>query len=319
MADINSISNQIKSKALAIGFSAVGISKAEKLKGFDSSLERWLKDGYHGEMQYMERNKEKRSDPTMLVEGAKSVISLLTSYYPSEVQNSDLPQVSKYAYGTDYHFVIKDMMQELWDFIENLYPDLLGRMFVDSAPVSDKLWAAQSGLGWLGKNSCLINREIGSFVFISELIINLDLEYDEPYRSNFCGSCTKCIDECPTQAIVQPGVIDSNKCISYLTIENKEDSIPNEFSNKLGNRIFGCDTCQDVCPWNKAPLTTKIDGFKPISFIMDSNEYAWQNIEKPEFNQLFKSSPLKRSKYAGIKRNIDFVFDKNAAYKKLNS
>lgn len=301
------ISQQIKQKALELGFNAVGISKAQKIDGFEASLKSWLASGFHGEMSYMERNQDKRCDPTILVEGAKSVISLLVSYYPEKKQSEHLPQISKYAYGTDYHYVLKDKMQNLWDFIKETFPDLEGRMFVDSAPVSDKLWAVQAGLGWIGKNSCLINREIGSFVFICELIVNIELEYDEPYRSNFCGSCTKCIDACPTKAIVQPGVIDSRKCISYLTIENKTDHIPNEFKSKLEDRMFGCDTCQDVCPWNKEPLTTKVKEFLSIPEVFTLDAEAWEKMEKTEFNKIFKLSPLKRSKYEGIKRNLSFI------------
>lgn len=298
----------IKQKAFDIGFNGIGISKAEKLDGFENALSSWLGSGYHAGMQYMERNIEKRVDPTVLVSGAKSVISLITSYYPEKTQAKDIPQIAKYAYGTDYHFVLKDRMKLLWDFMLECFPLLDGRIFVDSAPVSDKLWAVKSGLGWLGKNSCLINKEIGSFVFISELIVNIDLEYDEPYRSNFCGSCTQCIDQCPTQAIVQPGVIDSNKCISYQTIENKEDSISNALVGKFGNNIFGCDICQDVCPWNKQPLTTLIKEFEPSNEFWSLDIKAWQSMEKEEFNKLFKYSPLKRAKYQGLKRNVHFVY-----------
>ncbi len=310
LSNKSKISDLIKLKAIELGFSAVGIAKAEKLQGFDIALNSWLSNNFHGEMSYMERNKEKRSDPTILVEGAKSVISLITSYYPQTVQSNTVPQLSKYAYGTDYHFVLKDKMNILWAYIKEYYPNLDGRIFVDSAPVSDKLWAVQAGLGWLGKNSCLINKEIGSFVFISELIVNVELEYDEPYHSNFCGSCTKCIDACPTNAIVQPGVIDSRKCISYLTIENKSDTIPQEFKGKLENRYFGCDTCQDVCPWNKTPLITSINEFKPTPEVLNLDFEAWDKMEKQEFNKLFKSSPLKRAKYSGIKRNVEFISSK---------
>lgn len=306
------ITQFIKQKAIEVGFNAIGISKAQKLVGFDTALDNWLANNYHGEMAYMERNQNKRTDPTLLVEGAKSIISFLISYYPEKKQTKQVPQISKYAYGTDYHFVLKDKMQELWDFIKELYPDLNGRMFVDSAPVSDKLWAVQAGLGWLGKNACLINREIGSFVFICELIVNIELDYDEPYRSNFCGSCTKCIDACPTQAIVQPGVIDSRKCISYLTIENKTDTIPQKYSGQLENRMFGCDTCQDVCPWNNKPLTTKVKEFLSIPEVFILDEDAWENMGKEDFNRIFKSSPLKRAKYKGIKRNLDFINSKSS-------
>lgn len=301
------LSSLIKVKALELGFSDVGISKAEKLEGYEEQYRKWLKAGYNAQMEYMERNIEKRVDPTILVEGAKSVISLLISYYPKEQQPLDIPQISKYAYGTDYHFVVKDKMTILWDFIKEHYPTLEGRIFVDSAPVPDKLWAVKSGLGWIGKNSCLINREIGSFVFISELIVNIELEYDKPYRSNYCGSCTKCIDACPTDAIVQPGIIDSNRCISYQTIENKSDTIPEELKGKFSNRLFGCDICQDVCPWNKKPITTLVNEFAPTKELISLDFEAWQKMQKEEFNRLFKKSPLKRAKFEGLKRNLEFL------------
>lgn len=304
---LQNISKIIKQKAFEIGFNGVGISKAEELVGFEDALKGWLKSGYHSSMDYMESNIDKRCNPTLLVPEAKSVISLITSYYPEQQLPSQHPKIAKYAYGVDYHFVIKDKMQIFWDYIFELFPDLEGRIFVDSAPVSDKLWAVKAGLGWLGKNSCLINKEIGSFVFISELIINIELEYDEPYRSNFCGSCTKCIDMCPTKAIVQPGVIDSNKCISYQTIENKQDTIPYEFIGKFENQIFGCDICQDVCPWNKQPLTAIFKEFTPKAEMLTLDLDSWQKMEKDEFNLLFKKSALKRAKFKGLKRNVDFI------------
>ena len=297
----------IKNKALSLGFNGIGISKAEKLIGFEDSLKDWIKLGYNANMDYMTRNAEKRVDPTILVQGAKSVISLIVSYYPQKVQPAELPQISKYAYGTDYHFVLKDKMQLLWNFIKEYIPELDGRMFVDSAPVSDKRCAVKSGLGWLGKNSCLINKEHGSFIFICELIINIELDYDEPYNSNFCGSCTKCIDACPTNAIVQPGVIDSKRCISYQTIENKEETIPEEFTGKFKNRIFGCDICQDVCPWNKKPTITKIGEFTPSEDLFTLDLPAWKSMTKEEFNKLFRKTPLKRAKYSGLQKNITFI------------
>jgi epoxyqueuosine reductase len=300
----------IKQKALNIGFNGIGISKAEAIEGFNEALTSWINSGYHAGITYMEQNIEKRCDPTILVPEALSVISLITSYYPEKKLPATIPQIAKYAYGTDYHFVIKDKMQLLWDYMLELFPDLQGRMFVDSAPVSDKLWAVKAGLGWLGKNSCLINKEMGSFVFISELIVNVELEYDEPYRSNFCGSCTKCIDMCPTHAIVHPGVIDSNKCISFLTIENKEEHIPGEFAGKFENRLFGCDICQDVCPWNKQALTTLVKEFSPREEMFMLDVEHWQSMEKDKFNHIFKNSALKRAKFSGLKRNIDFLAKK---------
>jgi len=309
METFNSISQQIKQKAIELGFNAVGIARAQSLQGFDKALLQWIDKGYHAEMEYMARNLEKRSDPTILIPGAKSVISLLTSYFPSTIQTDNVPQVAKYAYGTDYHFVIKEMMNQLWAFIQLYFPELDGRMFVDSAPVADKLWAVEAGLGWIGKNSCLINREIGSFVFVSELIINIKLDYDEPYRSNFCGSCTKCIDACPTKAIVKPGVIDSRKCISNWTIENKTDEIPEDIRKNQSNRLFGCDICQDVCPWNKKPLVTHIPEFTPKGDWLFYDRNKWLEMNKEDFNQLFKSSPLKRSKFEGLQRNLKSISD----------
>lgn len=309
------LSEFVKQKAIEIGFHGVGISKAEKLQGFDTLLDSWLQNGYHAQMEYMARNREKRSDPTELVPGAKSVISLIISYYPERVQNSNVPQVAKYAYGKDYHFVLKDMMQQLWDEMKLRVPDLDGRMFVDSAPVSDKLWAVKAGLGWLGKNSCLINKEIGSFVFVSELIVNVPLAYDEPYPSNFCGSCTRCLDACPTQAIVQPGVIDSNRCISFHTIENKTDTIDPQWAGHFGNRLFGCDVCQDVCPWNKHPWITQQEAFKPDPSFFRLDWEAWEQLEPDTFNRMFKKSPLKRAKWSGLQRNLRFIRNTEASKK----
>ncbi len=301
------LSQQIKDKAFEVGFDGVGFSKAEKLEGFGNSLSQWLQAGYHAGMHYMEQNHEKRIDPTILVPGAKSVVSFILSYYPEDLQAAHLPQIAKYAYGTDYHFVLKEKIQQVWDYLKTLDPSLDGRIFVDSAPVSDKLWAVKAGLGWLGKNSCLINKEFGSFVFIGEMIINLELEYDEPYLSNYCGSCTKCIDACPTGAIVKPGTIDSNRCISYLTIENKEETIPNKFSGTFGLRIFGCDTCQDVCPWNKKPFITHEKAFKPTPESLSITRDQWEKLDSTTFNKLFKNSPLQRAKLRGLIRNVRFL------------
>jgi epoxyqueuosine reductase len=299
-----SLSQQIKLKAKELGFDGIGISKAGKLEGYTESYQNWLQAGFQAGMEYMERNSEKRMDPTVLVPGAKSVISLIISYYPAIKQPEMVPQIAKYAYGTDYHVVLKEKMQRLWDYIKALDPSLDGRIFVDSAPVSDKLWAVKGGLGWIGKNSCLINKEFGSFVFIGELIVNLELEYDEQYPSNYCGSCTKCIDFCPTNAIAQPGVIDSNKCISYLTIENKADSIPEELAKNLGLRIFGCDVCQDVCPWNKKPLITSEKDFEPSAAAINLSMNDWEQMDPDTFKKLFKKSPLMRAKLKGLQRNV---------------
>jgi epoxyqueuosine reductase len=303
----NKVTALIKQKALEIGFNAVGISKAEKIDGFSQKYHEWIKAGYHAGMEYMERNIEKRENPTKLVEQAKTVISLLTSYYPEQKQPTNIPQIAKYAYGVDYHFVIKDMMKELWNFTAELFPELNGRIFVDSAPVPDKYWAVKSGLGWIGKNSCLINKSMGSFVFICELIINIELEYDTSFINDYCGTCTKCIEACPTNAIISDRKIDSNRCISYQTIENKSETIPDELKGKFSNRLFGCDICQDVCPWNKNPVTTKIEQFKPDRFIFSLTKEKWKQMDNIEFNKLFKKSPLKRAKLSGIKRNLKFI------------
>lgn len=310
MYDKAQLSVKIKEHALSLGFNAVGIAKAQEIEGFNDALSNWLKCGYHADMDYMNRNVEKRCNPQVLVEGAKSVISLLVTYYPNKIQPKNIPQIAKYAYGIDYHFVLKDKMNELWHFIAEYIPELKGRMFVDSAPVSDKIWAVQAGLGWLGKNSCLINKDLGSFVFICELILNVDLEYDEPYRSNFCGSCTKCIDACPTKAIIQPGVVDSNKCISYQTIENKQETIDELVQKSMNNRLFGCDICQDVCPWNRNPVETKIKEFKANDKLYKLDVETWQEMDAENFNNLFRKSALKRAKLSGLKRNLEALIKK---------
>jgi epoxyqueuosine reductase len=301
------LSNLIKEKALLLGFDAVGIAKAEKLPKYAQRYDDWIKSGYHAKMKYMERNIEKREDPSILVEGAKSIISLVISYYPKKLQSEDIPQIAKYAYGDDYHDIIKNKMRLLWDFIKEIYPKLDGRIFVDSAPIPDREWAVNTGLGWIGKNGCLINKEIGSFTFISELVVNIELQYDKPYTKNYCGSCTKCIDACPTDAIVKDGVIDSNRCISYQTIENRDDEIPKELTGLFKNRLFGCDICQDVCPWNKNPLTSHIEEFNPYPEVLSFDRDAWSSISKSEFNKIFKKSPIKRAKYEGVMRNIKFL------------
>ena len=239
----------IKTEAKRLGFLSCGISKAEFLEEEAPRLEKWLNQNMHGEMQYMENHFDKRLDPTKLVEGSKSVISLLLNYFPSEEQNSDSYKISKYAYGTDYHFVIKDKLKTLLHFIQEEIGEVHGRAFVDSAPVLDKTWAAKSGLGWIGKNSNLLTQQVGSFYFVAELIVDLELDYDSPVTDH-CGTCTACIDACPTDAIVQPYVVDGSKCISYITIELKNE-IPSEFDGKLDDWMFGCDVCQDVCPWNR--------------------------------------------------------------------
>jgi epoxyqueuosine reductase len=256
-------------------------------------------------MAYMENHFDKRLDPTLLVDDAKSVVSLLLNYYPSELQNSDSFKISKYAYGQDYHYVIKDKLNELLFSIQQNIGEVSGRAFVDSAPVLDKAWAAKSGLGWIGKSSNLLTQKVGSFYFIAELIIDLDLEYDQ-VTTDHCGTCTACIDACPTQAIVAPYVVDGSKCISYFTIELK-DSIPQEMKGKFNDWVFGCDVCQDVCPWNRFSQPHNEPLFNPNPDLLSISKKDWIEISEETFNVVFKNSALKRSKYQGIKRNIAFL------------
>ena len=297
----------IKTEAKRLGFLSCGISKAEFLENEAPRLENWLKKNMHGEMQYMENHFDKRLDPTKLVEGSKSVISLLLNYYPDQTQAKDSYKISKYAYGTDYHYVIKDKLKELIHTIQEQIGELNGRAFVDSAPVLDKAWAARSGLGWIGKNSNLITQQVGSFYFIAELIVDLDLDYDVP-TTDHCGSCTACLDACPTQAIVEPYVVDGSKCISYFTIELK-DNIPTEFKNKFDNWMFGCDVCQDVCPWNRFSKPHKEPLFNPSSKLLEMSKKEWEEITQDVFKELFNKSAVKRTKYSGLKRNINFISD----------
>jgi len=307
MTEIEIASFKIKAKALSLGFDAVGISKARELSEQKSGLQNWLDKKYNAEMHYMNNHFEKRIDPTKLVENSKSVISVIINYKPQFLQtNKSDFKISKYAYGEDYHFIVKKKLQELLSFIDSKIQKTSGRAFVDSAPVLERNWAQLSGLGWIGKNSLLINRNIGSFFFIGELILDLELLYDEPYDENHCGSCTKCIDACPTKAILKDGVIDANKCISFLTIENK-NNIPEEFKNKLNDWAFGCDICQDVCPWNNRTNPTKLDEFKAYDEILNFSSEDWLNISETDFNRFFKNSPLKRTKFSGIERNIYFL------------
>ena len=296
----------IKTEAKRLGFLSCGISKAEFLEEEAPRLEKWLNNSMHGQMKYMENHFDKRLDPTKLVEGSKSVVSLLLNYFPKEGQNgTEAPKISKYAYGTDYHFVIKDKLKALLNYIQGKIGEVNGRAFVDSAPVLDKAWAARSGLGWIGKNSNLLTRNVGSFYFIAELIIDLELEYDTPVTDH-CGSCTACIDACPTQAIVDPYVVDGSKCISYFTIELK-DEIPKEYKGKFDNWMFGCDICQDVCPWNRFSKPHDQPLFDPNPKILSMSKKDWQEITEEVFNEIFKKSAVKRTKYSGLVRNIQFL------------
>jgi epoxyqueuosine reductase len=282
-----------------------GISEASFLEKEAPRLEKWLKNNSHGQMSYMENHFDKRLDPTLLVDGAKSVVSLLLNYYPSELQREDSYKISKYAYGQDYHFVIKEKLNELLFAIQENIGAISGRAFVDSAPVLDKAWAAKSGLGWIGKNSNLITQKVGSFYFIAELIIDLELEYDFA-TTDHCGSCTACLDACPTQAIIAPYQVDGSKCISYYTIELKEN-LPEEMKGKLDDWAFGCDVCQDVCPWNRFSKPHNEPLFQANPELLSFSKKDWEEITAETFQKVFKDSPLKRTKLEGLKRNIQFL------------
>lgn len=300
-------SGRIKDKALEIGFDACGISGVEELVEEKQHLRNWLNNRYHGEMHYMENHFEKRCDPGKLVTGAKSVISVILNYFPEQSrQNTNDPIVSKYAYGEDYHFVMRRMLERLLDFMREIMGPVEGRVFVDSAPVLEKAWAVRAGLGWIGKNGMFISKKYGSFVFLGEVIADIELEYDRPFTQNFCGNCTKCLDACPTKALVQPGVVAGNRCISYFTIE-KRGAIPEKWKGKFRNRLFGCDICQDVCPWNKAVKPNKIKAFQPSGDFPRMSREDWYNLTEEEFNRRFKKSAMKRTGYSGLMRNLKFV------------
>jgi epoxyqueuosine reductase len=297
----------IKQKAKELGFFYCGVSKADFLNEQAPRLEKWLANGMHGNMDYMERNVDKRLDPRLLVDNAKSVVSLLLNYYTPEKQNdTTAPKLSQYAYGKDYHFVIKDKLKELFHFIQETIGEVGGRVFVDSAPVMDKVWAEKSGLGWIGKNTNLIHPKEGSFFFIAELILDLELIPDGPIK-DYCGSCTRCIDACPTDALIAPYVIDAKKCISYLTIELKDEIIPSEFTGKMDNWMFGCDICQDVCPWNRFAKKHNESSFNPHPDLLNMNKVDWHDITEEVYQELFKKSAVKRTKMSGLRRNINFL------------
>ena len=295
----------IKQEAKRLGFLSCGISKAGFLEQEAPRLENWLNNQMQGKMSYMENHFDKRLDPTLLVDDAKSVISLILNYFPSEIQNSESYKISKYAYGQDYHFVIKEKLNELLYSVQKEIGTVSGRAFVDSAPVLDKAWAAKSGLGWIGKNSNLLTKQVGSFYFIAELIVDLELDYDHS-ATDHCGSCTACIDACPTEAIVAPYVVDGSKCISYFTIELKEN-IPTEMKGKFNDWAFGCDICQDVCPWNKFSKSHSEPLFDPNSSLLSMSKKDWEEITAITFSEVFKNSAVKRTKFEGLKRNISFL------------
>ncbi|MDG2053056.1 MAG: tRNA epoxyqueuosine(34) reductase QueG [Flavobacteriaceae bacterium] len=297
--------NLIKAEAKRLGFLSCGISKAEFLEDEATRLENWLHKNMHGEMSYMANHFDKRLDPTLLVSDSKSVVSLLLNYFPEETQINNTYKISKYAYGKDYHVVIKDKLRQLLNFIQDEIGEVHGRAFTDSAPVLDKAWAAKSGLGWIGKHSNLITKSNGSFYFIAELIIDLELDYDYAVTDH-CGNCTACIDACPTQAITEPYVVDGSKCISYFTIELKNE-IPSDMKGKFNDWMFGCDICQDVCPWNRFSKTHKEPLFNPNQELLSMSKKDWEEITEEVFRKVFEKSAVKRTKYSGFIRNINFL------------
>jgi len=300
------LTNFLKQQSLALGFSSCGISKAEYLEEDAPRLEKWLRNNMHGQMQYMENHFDKRLNPKLLVPGAKTVISLMYNYFPSQVQEKGTPSISKYAYGKDYHFVIKEKLTELFNRIKEKAGTINGRVFVDSAPVLDKVWARKSNLGWIGKNSNLIHPKKGSFFFLAELIIDLELDYETQQMKDYCGTCTKCIDACPTDAIVADKVVDGSKCISYFTIELKEQ-IPTSMVDSLKGWLFGCDICQDVCPWNRFSLPHKTKSFEIKEEIRTWSNKEWIEMTEETFDQVFKDSPINRTGYKRIVENAKLL------------
>ena len=296
----------IKSWAKELGFLHCGIAKAEFLESEAPRLEAWLKAGHHGKMQYMENHFDKRLDPTLLVPGAKTVVSLLYNYFPEEkLPEENNYNLAKYAYGEDYHFVIKDKLYAFLEKIQKNIGEVDGRVFVDSAPVLERVWAQRAGLGWIGKHSLLLNRSAGSFFFLAELIIDLEITPDSAV-GDYCGTCTACMDACPTDAIPSPYIVDSNRCISYLTIELKE-SIPSEFQEKMEDWVFGCDICQDVCPWNRFATPHQEARFEPKEELLEMNKTDWVELTEETFRKVFKKSAVKRTRFDGLKRNVSFV------------
>lgn len=306
LSDKTTYTKLIKEKALAAGFSFCGISKSDFLPEEAPRLEQWLKNSCHGQMSYMENYFDKRLDTRLLVEDSKSVISLLYNYFPGKQQAQNTPKVSKYAYGEDYHVVIKNKLSEFTDELQQQIGDFHFRIFVDSAPVLEKAWAKKAGLGWIGKNSNLINKQQGSFFFLAEIILDVELDYDHPIK-DYCGTCTACIDACPTDAIAEPYVVDGSKCISYFTIELKDALIPTEYKGKFEDWIFGCDICQDVCPWNRFSKPHQETAFNPVPDLLSMTRSDWNQLSQEQFQKLFGKSAVKRTKFSGIKRNLEFI------------
>ncbi len=301
----------IRDKALALGFDDIGFSPIVSLDADQHRLQAWLDHGFHAGMAYMANHFEKRVNPALLVENARSVISLIHNYYPSEHQPPGAPVIARYAYGQDYHDVLRDKMKHLFDFIrDNHFPALEGRFFADSAPVMERVWAVKAGLGWIGRNGLLIHRRLGSFVFISELITNLEVDGVDEFP-NRCGNCTRCVDACPTEALLGDGVLDANRCISYLTIEHK-GNIPEDFRGKFQNRIFGCDICQEVCPWNRKAIPHREPAFMPNQQWLAMDVQQWSDLSPDNYTEIFRKSAIKRTKYQGLMRNLRFVFERES-------
>ena len=307
MLNKNHHTHFIKSTAAQLGFHYCGIAKAIQLDDDARRLESWLQQGFHGNMQYMENYFDLRTDPRKLVPGAKSVITLLLNYFPAEQQQNNAPKIAKYAYGKDYHDVIRDKLNNFIQIIKQNIGDINGRGFVDSAPILERTWAVRSGAGWIGKNGNLITKQQGSYFFIATLITDLDLITDDAFAKDYCGTCTRCIDACPTNAIKENKVIEGSRCISYFTIELKDEIIPTEMQNKFEHWMFGCDICQDVCPWNRFSKPTNENAFTPIPEILNLSTEEWNTMSEEAFKKIFKSSALKRSKYKGIQRNLKFL------------
>lgn len=294
----------IKEEAKRLGFMQCGIAAATELTEDAHRLEQWLQQGFQGKMAYMETHFDLRIDPRKLVPGAQSVITLLLNYFPEDQQQADAPKIAKYAWGKDYHYVIREKLNELLDFINTHIGAVSGRGFVDSAPVLERSWAVRSGLGWVGKNANLISKQTGSFFFIATLICDLPLVYDAPFTTDHCGTCTQCLDACPTGAIVAPTQIDGSKCISYLTIELKDELIPKELEDKMSGWAFGCDICQDVCPWNRFSKAHTEQHFQPLPQVLDLSQKEWEALSENSFRAYFKQSPIARTKWKGMQRNI---------------
>jgi len=304
---LNSISIKIKEKAKSLGFYDCGIAKADFLEEEAVRLEKWLEEGRHAAMEYMGNYFDKRTDPRKLLENARSVIVVLFNYYPEKtIPDENNYKISKYAYGTDYHFVMKDKLKDMISFINEIAGNVNARAFVDSAPVLERSWAEKAGLGWIGKNTCLITKEQGSFFFIGEIITDLELTYDLKTVLDYCGGCTRCIQACPTDALGKYG-LDANRCISYWTIEHRGDEIDQELKGKFNDWIFGCDICQDVCPWNRLSEEHHEEAFKPLEILKKSSKPEWEKLTRAEFNKEFRKSPIKRTRFEGLKRNIEFL------------